>query len=251
MLDGKIALVTGASRGIGRAIALQLARAGALVAVHYGQNYEAAAEVVDKITATGGQAFPLQAKLDGLDSVHYLYQTLDTALLEHTGASQFDILVNNAGILTRGSIEDVTENLFDQAIEINLKAPFFLIQQALPRLRDNGRIINLSSGVTQEATPSVIAYAIAKGAINTLSRTLAAQLGKRGITVNAIAPGVTETDMADWVRKPEAQQFIASKTALGRVGQAEDVAEIALFLASPASRWVTGQCIDASGGFNL
>lgn len=251
LLDGKVALVTGASRGIGRAIALRFAHAGALVAVHYAQNRDAATEVVDKIKAAGGKAFSVQAQLSDLDSVIQLYAALDQALTEQIGTHQFDILVNNAGILSRGAIEEVTEKLFDEAIAVNLKAPFFLIQKALPRLRDGGRIINLSSGVTQVATPGVIAYAAAKGAINTVTRTLAAQLGKRGITVNAIAPGVTETDMANWVRNPESQAFIAGKTALGRVGQSDDIADVALFLASPDSRWITGQYLDVSGGFNL
>jgi len=251
VLEGKVALVTGASRGIGRSIALRFAQTGATVAVHYAQNQAAATAVVEQITALGGHAFPLKAPLENTTSVHQLYHLLDAVLLEHLGSTQFDILVNNAGVLMRGAIEELTEDQFNEAIAVNLKAPFFLIQQALPRLRDNGRIINLSSGVTQVATPNVIAYAAAKGAINTVTRTLAAQLGKRGITVNAIAPGVTETDMAEWVRKPEAQQFIASKTALGRVGQAEDIADVALFLASPESRWITGQLLDVSGGFHL
>lgn len=251
-IHGSVALVTGASRGIGRAIALRLAKDGATIAVHYGHNQDAANEVVQSITSKGGTAFLIQAELDTLKGVYALYDALDAALIERTETAEFDILVNNAGICPTATIENTTEEMFDQSFAVNVKAPFFLIQQALPRLRDGGRIINLSSAVTRVAAPSIAAYNLTKGAINTLTLTLAAQLGSRGITVNSVAPSATDTDMnASWLRQPESQQSIASMTALGRVGQAEDIADVVAFVASPDSHWMTGQYIEASGGFRL
>jgi NAD(P)-dependent dehydrogenase (short-subunit alcohol dehydrogenase family) len=251
-IHGSVALVTGASRGIGRAIALRLAKDGATVAVHYGRNQDAANEVVQSITSKGGTAFLVQAELETLKGVYVLYDALDAALIKRTGIAQFAILVNNAGIYPRATIENTTEEMFDQMFAVNVKAPFFLVQQALPRLQDGGRIINLSSAVTRVAAPNVAAYSLTKGAINTLTLTLAAQLGARGITVNSVAPSATDTDTnASWLRQPESQQSIASMTALGRVGQAEDIADVVAFVASPDSHWMTGQYVEASGGFHL
>ncbi|MBD0378917.1 SDR family oxidoreductase [Paenibacillus sedimenti] len=251
-LQGKVALITGASRGIGRAIAGRLAEEGALVAVHYGKNRDAAEEVVREIEKNGGAAFTIGADLGSLSGVEALYASFSEALQDRTGSSDFDILVNNAGIPVFGSVENLTESSFDEAMAINVKAPFFLIQQALPRLREDGRIINLSSAVTRIAIPDITAYSMTKGAINTLTLTLAKQLGPRGITVNAIQPGFIATDMnAALLENPEARKFGADFSIFGRWGQPADVADIAAFLASPDGRWVTGQLIDASGGSHL
>lgn len=251
-LHNKIALVTGASRGIGRGIAERLAQDGAYVAVHYGKNREAAEEVVRGIEKNGGSAFSLEADLGSYSGVEQLYAGLDAILHEQTGSTRFDILVNNAGIGLYGNIEMTTESSFDEVFAINVKAPFFLIQQALPRLREEGRIINISSGTTRIAIPDVTAYSMTKGAINTLTLTLAKQLGPRGITINAILPGFVATDMnAPMLENPETKKFGADFSIFGRWGQPDDVADIAFFLSSPDSRWITGQLIDASGGSHL
>jgi 3-oxoacyl-[acyl-carrier protein] reductase len=194
-LKGKIALITGASRGIGRAIALQLAQDGALVVVHYGKNQEIAEALVREIERRGGSAFTIGAEFRSLSGGRILFEALDKELQERTGSTHFDILVNNAGIGQVATIDEMTEESFDEVMNINVKAPLFLIQQALPRLRDEGRIINISSAVTRIAFPNLIGYSITKGAINTLTSILAKQLGARKITVNAILPGITETDM--------------------------------------------------------
>ncbi|MED1916599.1 SDR family oxidoreductase [Brevibacillus sp. NPDC058079] len=252
-LKGKIALVTGASRGIGRGIALRLAQDGALVVVHYGRRQEEAEAVVHEIERTGGQAFAIGADLRTLDGIRDFYATLDEALQKRTGDHHFDILVNNAGIGQILTLEEATEESFDEVMNINVKAPFFMIQQALPHLREEGRIINLSSFVTRAASPSVFTYSISKGAINTLTLALAKQLGSRHITVNAILPGIINTEMnaGTLQNNPDGQKYAAGLSTFNRWGEPDDVADIAAFLASSDSRWVTGQLIDASGGSHL
>ncbi|MEC0179990.1 SDR family oxidoreductase [Paenibacillus peoriae] len=251
-LEGKIALVTGASRGIGRSIALRLAQEGAVVAVHYGRRQHEAEEVVHKIEQSGGNAFTIGADISTLDGIHDLYASLDEALEERTGDHRLDILVNNAGIGQIVTLEETTEASFDEVMNINVKALLFVTQQALPRLRDGGRIINISSFVTRVASPSVFAYSMSKGAVDTLTRVLALQLGSRNITVNAIQPGIINTEMNDSTLKdPDGQKFAAGLSTFKRWGEPNDVADIAAFLASSDSRWVTSQLIDASGGSHL
>ncbi|WP_410770294.1 SDR family oxidoreductase [Fontibacillus sp. BL9] len=251
-LAGKIALVTGASRGIGRSIALRLAKEGAFVVVHYGKRKSEAEDVVHRIEHNGGKACAIGADLGTLGGVQDLFAGLDDVLRTHTGNQRFDILVNNAGIGQIIGLEETTEESFDEVMKINVKGPVFVTQQALPRLNDGGRIINISSFVTRAASPSVFAYSMTKGAIDTFTRLLAKQLGTRNITVNAIQPGIINTEMnAGTLQDPQGQQYAAGLSVFNRWGEPEDVADIAAFLASPDSRWVTGQCVDASGGSQL
>lgn len=251
-LTGKIALVTGASRGIGRGIALRLAQEGAIVAVHYGSKQLAAKQVVHQIEQNGGTAFAIGADLRTLNGIHELYALLDEALLQRTGDNRFDILVNNAGMGQILTLEETTEQSFDEVMSMNVKAPLFVTQQALPRLKDGGRIINISSFVTRVASPSVFTYSMSKGAIDTLTLALAQQLGSRYITVNAIQPGIINTEMnAGTLQDPHGQKMAAGLSTFKRWGEPEDVADIAAFLASSDSRWITGQFIDASGGSHL
>ncbi|MFJ9121529.1 SDR family oxidoreductase [Streptomyces sp. NPDC102394] len=252
-LTGKTALVTGGSRGIGRATAERLGREGALVAVHYGRNTAAADEVTAAIRAAGGAAFSVRAELGAIGDVETLWAEFDRQVLEHGDHAGLDILVNNAGITPRGHIEETTPEAFDEVFAVNVRAPFFLVQQGLKRLRDGGRIINVSSGATRIALTDIIAYSMTKGAIDTFTLTLAKAIGHRGITVNSVAPGIVDTDMnASWLRGNDAaEQSAADLSALGRVGRPTDVADVVAFLASDDSRWVTGQVIDATGGSQL
>ncbi|QVQ28374.1 SDR family oxidoreductase [Achromobacter deleyi] len=250
-LAGKTALVTGGSRGIGRAIALALGRRGARVAVHYNSASEAADEVVGQIQAAGGLAWTLQADLAEPDSPARLAEQARHALRERTGDDGLDILVNNAGVGLRARLPEVTPQDFDRVLQVNLKTPFFLIQHCLPFLRDAGRIINISSMGTRAAYPEMSVYAPAKAGLEALTLLLASELGARGITVNAVLPGATATDLNLRARDPEISRVIARTIALGRVGQPEDIADIVAFLASHEGRWVTGQSIDATGGQRL
>jgi NAD(P)-dependent dehydrogenase (short-subunit alcohol dehydrogenase family) len=250
-LTGKTALVTGASRGIGRAIALALGQRGAHVAVHYNAASDAADDVADLIRAAGGQAWTLRADLSAPEAASDLARDLRQTLLERNGDGGLDILVNNAGVGLRALLADVTPQDFDRVLQVNLKSPFFLIQHCLPFLRDNGRIINISSMGTRTAYPEMSVYAPAKAGLEALSLLLAAELGARGITVNAVLPGATSTDLNQRARDPEISQVIAKTIALGRVGQPEDIADIVAFLASHEGRWITGQSIDATGGQRL
>lgn len=251
-LEGKIALVTGASRGIGRAIAKRLAQDGALVAVHFRRDKDGATKTVSEIESAGGKAFKVEAELNSINGVHQLIEKLDAKLMKRTGSTAIDILVNNAGIGTQGTIEDTTEETFNEIIAVNLKGPFFLIQQALSRLQDEARIINISSAEVRIGLPGSIAYGLSKGALNTMTIPLAKQLGERNITVNTIMPGYTKTDInAHLLKNPDIRNFAIGSSVFKRLGQVEDIADAAAFLASADSRWITGQIIDVSGGFRL
>lgn len=243
-LAGKTALVTGGSRGIGRGIAERLGRDGARVAVHYGSNETAAKETVAAIETAGGSAFAFGAELGVPGDAEALWAEFDRQ------ADGLDILVNNAGIGLYSQVGEVQEAEYDRVFAVNVKAPFFIIQQGLPRLRDGGRIINISSGVTRIAFPITIGYSMTKGALNVLTHTLAQDLGPRGITVNAVAPGIIETEMMDGI--PETQRAeMAGYSTFGRIGQPADVADIVSFVASDDARWISGQYIDATGGSAL
>lgn len=249
-LTGKIALVTGASRGIGRAIAIALAEQGARIIVHYHQAGDAADGLASEIRAQGGEAWTVAADLSAADGASVLAHAVK-AIVRDASAGGLDILVNNAGVGLRARIADVREEDFDRVLQVNLKTPFFLIQQLLPVLRDGGRIINVSSMGTRAAYPEMSVYAPSKGGLEALTLLLAAELSPRNITVNAVLPGATATDLNQRARDPETAKVIAQTVALGRVGQPDDIADIVTFLASNAGRWVTGQNIDATGGQRL
>lgn len=246
-LRGKTALVTGASRGIGRAIAERLGRDGASVVVHYTQRSAEAQQVVAAIRAAGGQAIALAADIGTVDAIDELVRQTQ----QHFGA--LDILVNNAGIQLLKPITEVTEAEFDQMFQVNVKGPFFACQQAARSMADHGRIINVSTTVTRAMMAGYGLYGATKGAIEQLTRHLAKEVGARQITVNTVAPGPTDTEMLRG-GQPEAQlaaqtQMLAQLTALGRVGQPEDIADVVAFLTSAEARWISGQTIYVNGGF--
>ncbi|MEU8302737.1 SDR family oxidoreductase [Actinomadura sp. NPDC048955] len=252
-LEGKVALVTGGSRGIGRAIAERLGRDGATVAVAYARDETAANEVVERIRKDGGRAFALRAELGRHGDASRLWDAFDAHADDYAPGGAVDIIVNNAGIGRSSDLASLTEDEFDEVFAVNVRAPFFIVQQGLPRLRDGGRIINISSGVARIAMPEIMAYGATKGALDTFTLNLAKELGPRGITANSVAPGIIDTDVnAGWLRgDPQAEARAASLAALGRVGRPEDVADIVAFLASDDARWVTGRVIDATGGSGL
>jgi NAD(P)-dependent dehydrogenase (short-subunit alcohol dehydrogenase family) len=248
----KVALVTGASRGLGRAIALRLAKDGMTVIVHYGQHQAAADEVVSEIAALGSKAIALSAEISQVSSINAMFEKLDAELAKLTGEAKFDVLINNAGTAIAKPIGEWTEEEFNQQFDLNVKGLFFVTQAALPRLQDRGRIINLGTGLTRFSYPVYGVYAASKGAVNVLTQYLAASLGERGITVNTVAPGAIDTDLnASWLRSEEGQQQTLAITALKRIGMPDDIANVVSFLASEDSRWVTGQRIEASGGAHL
>jgi NAD(P)-dependent dehydrogenase (short-subunit alcohol dehydrogenase family) len=247
-LTGKAALVTGASRGIGQAIEIRLAARGAAVVVHYGTDKDGAAATVDQIEGAGGTAFAVRAELGGDDDAETLFAGVEAVL----AGRPLDIVVNNAAAAPAGPIGSTTRAEFDHLFAVNVRAPYFIIQRALSLLPDGGRIITLSSVATRMANPAQTSFAMTKGAIETMTLTLANQLGVRGITVNAVAPGATRsaTNGASF-EAPGLVAQITAGTALDRLGEPADVADVVAFLASEEARWITGQVLDASGGLFL
>lgn len=245
-LISRTALVTGASRGIGRAAARALAAAGARVIVHYGSAAKEAESLVAEIRAAGGKADAVGADLGAPDGAHKL-----AAEVKKLVGERLDILVANAGVATPASIEDQTVAEFDRMFAVNVRAPFFLVQQLLPLLGEGSSIVLLSSLAARASVGLLPAYAATKGAIDTLVKHFAALLGPRGIRVNAVAPGVIDTDMSSFVRSDEGRDYTLSIQALQRVGHPDDIADVIAFLASDAARWVTGDTLQAGGGSKI
>ena len=246
----KIALITGASRGLGRHTALALAARGMDVILTYRDNAEQASAVVRDIQALGGQAAALA--LDVADSRQFagFARQVAQTLRQHWQREQLDCLVNNAGIGIHANFADTSEAQFDQLMNIHLKGPFFLTQALLPLLADGGRILNISSGLTRFSQPGYAAYASMKGGVEVLTRYLARELGARGIRVNTLAPGAIETDFAGGLVRdnPHINAQLAAHTALGRVGLPEDIGAMAAALLSDEAGWMTAQRVEASGG---
>jgi 3-oxoacyl-[acyl-carrier protein] reductase len=241
-LQGKVALVTGASRGIGRAIALRLARDGAAVVVNYAGSQQQAQEVVAEIEKAGGHALAVRADVSKVADVVRLFD----ATFQRFG--RLDILVNNAGIILYKPLVDVTEEEYDRLFAVNVKGTFFACQQAARRMAGGGRIINLSSSTTAMMLPRYAAYVATKGAVEQLTHVLAKELGPRQITVNAVSPGPTDTELFSEGKTEEEKQRLAQLAALGRLGQPQDIAGVVALLCSDDARWITGQNLRANGG---
>ncbi len=250
-LKGKIALVTGGSRGIGAATAKALGECGATVAVHYGSNKDQALQVCGEVEQLGANAFAVGGDLSSMKGVNQLVDGFLSELEHRYGTPQFDILINNAGVAPTVPFETTDEATLDQILAINVKAPFFLTQKLARNIRDDGRVIITSSVVAYRQFPDIVAYSISKGAMDTMIIHLAPIFGPRRITVNSINPGAIETDMNPWLSTSDGQAIAHNIQALQRIGKAEDIANVMAFVASPGSSWITGQHIDVSGGTKL
>lgn len=249
----KIALVTGGSRGLGRNMALQLARNGADVLITWRSKKDEATSVCAEIKALGQKSSHLQLDTAVISSFPSFSSQLRTLLQEGWSRNDFDFLVNNAGIDVHSTFGQTTEKQFDDLLNVHFKGVYFLTQTLLPQLADGGRIVCVSTGLTRFAIPGYAAYASMKGAIEVFVKYLAKELGQRGITANAIAPGAIETDFTRgaFEHNPQLMGFIASQTALGRVGLPDDIGGLVAFLCSDEGRWLNAQRIEASGGMFL
>lgn len=249
-MSGKIAVITGASRGLGRNAALQLAHQGCGVIGTYNRNADAARSLVDEIAKAGGKAAVLELDVARCDTFAAFGDALCKTLENTFERENFDFLVNNAGIGIHALFAETTPAQFDELVNIQLKGPFFLTQTLLPYLHEEGSILNVSSGLTRFALPGFAAYAAMKGGIEVLTRYLAKELGPHGITVNTIAPGAIETDFGGGVVRDDhdTNQFIADNTALGRVGLPDDIGGAIVAMLSDGNRWMTAQRVEVSGG---
>ena len=245
-LTGKTALVTGASRGIGRAIALSLARAGAQVLVHYCQCESEAEAVVAEICNAGGRAAVIAGDLTDPDGAHKL-----AAHVRKIIGARLDILVANAGVSKTASIEDTSVEDFDRLVALNVRAPFFLVQQLMPVMCKNSSVVMLSSLAAHRSAGTLSAYAATKGAIDTLVSYFASVLGERGVRVNGVAPGGVQTDMSSFTSTAIGHRLALSTQALEGVAQPDDIGSVVAFLASSDARWITGETVYVDGGTHL
>jgi NAD(P)-dependent dehydrogenase (short-subunit alcohol dehydrogenase family) len=249
----KIAIITGGSRGLGKSMSLRLAQKGHDVILTYNSKKAEADGVVAQIEKMGRKAAALQLDVSDHKSFNAFAENVKSALGNNWQRNDFDFLINNAGIGIQASFLGTTEEQFDQLMNIHLKGPFFLTQKLLPLIKDGGRIVNLSSGLARFALPGYAAYAAMKGAIEVLTRYMAKELGARRITVNVVAPGAIETDFGGGAVRDNKQinDFIASQTALGRVGLPDDIGGAVASLVSDDSGWINGQRVEVSGGIFL
>ena len=251
--ETKIALVTGGSRGLGKDMALQLANKGLNVIITYNSNKTETEKVVAEIEAKGKSAIALQLNVEHSNSFDAFKESLSAVLQSKFGATNIDFLINNAGIGSHASFADTTEALFDSMMNIHLKAPFFLTQKLIPLLNEGGGIVNISSGLARFTTPGYDAYATMKGAVETLTKYQAKYFGERKIRVNVVAPGAIETDFnGGGVRdNADVNKYIASTTALGRVGLPHDIGSVVAFLCTDDAKWINAQRLEVSGGVNF
>ena len=249
----KIALVTGGSRGLGKNMAMKLAEKGNDVLITYNNNRQEAENVVAGIKAIGRNSAALQLNVGDSKTFDDFFKRVSIQLQESFGAGKFDFLINNAGIGIHASIAATEEEMFDELMNIHLKGVFFLTQKALPYLNDNGRIINLSTGLARFTTPGYAAYASMKGGVEVFTRYLAKEVGSRGITANVVAPGIIQTDFtkATFEHAPQVIKHIEANTALGRTGVPDDIGGVVAFLCTEEARWINAQRIEASGGMFL
>ncbi|TBM24117.1 SDR family NAD(P)-dependent oxidoreductase [Hafnia paralvei] len=252
-MSNKIALITGASRGLGKSMALHLAAQGIDVIITYRSQQQEAENVVQQIQLAGAKSAALPLDVSQISTFADFRQGLEQTLKQQWGRHTLDFLVNNAGIGINAPFAETSEQQFDQLMNIQLKGPFFLTQTLLPVMVDGGRILNISTGLSRFVLPGFAAYAAMKGAMEVLTRYQAKELGARGISVNILAPGAIETDFGGGVVRDnkEVNAFIASQTALGRVGLPEDIDKAVSMLLSDNANWVNGQRIEASGGMFL
>lgn len=251
-IANKLALVTGSSRGLGRNMALTLARNGADVIVTYRQRREEGESVVAEVEKLGRKAVPLRLDVADLASFDAFADSLGDTLASTWQRPNFDFLVNNAGIDSRAAYADTSEENFDRLLLAHFKGPYFLTQRLLPLLADGGAIVNLTTGLTRFTFPGFSAYASMKGAVEVFTRYLAKELAPRKIRVNGVAPGAIETDFTkEAFSNPQVVEFITTQTALGRVGVPDDIGGVVAFLCSEEARWVNGQRLEASGGILL
>lgn len=253
MKKSKIALITGGSRGLGKDMALRLAEKGLHVIITYNSSVEDAKKVVAQVEASGQMAAALQLNTGVIKSFDGFEAQLKSALSEHFGVDRFDFLINNAGIGGYKLISEVTEEFFDELLNIHFKGVYFLTQRMLPLMNDGGGIVNVSSGLTRVTFPRSSAYAAMKGAIEVFTRYLAKEYGTRGIRANTIAPGAIMTDFggAHLRNSEEGQKQVSAITALGRPGVAEDIGAVVAFLCTEDARWIDGQRIEVSGGMQV
>ncbi len=253
MENKKIALVTGGSRGLGKDMALSLAKKGISVVLTYNTNKEEAGKVAAEIESLGQNAYVFQLDAGNVKSFDAFFKSVTTVLKEKTGSTNFDFLINNAGTALYAPFAETTEEQFDTALNIHYKGVFFLTQKALPFINNGGRIINISSGLARTSFPGSSAYGSMKGAIEVLTRYMAKELGSRGIAANVVAPGAIATDFGGGRLRgnKELQAQISSFTALGRVGLADDIGGVVAFLCTEDAKWINGQRIEVSGGMNL
>ncbi len=241
-LHEKVAIITGSSRGIGAEVAKTLAHAGARVVINYVENKSAADALCNEIATEGGECIAVQADVGNPAAVKQLFD----AALEHF--QQIDILVNNAGILLFKEIADIQDDEFDRILTVNLKSVFYTLREAANKLADHGRIVNISSTVTRVMMPKYGAYAATKAGVEQLTRIFAREMGKRGITANAILPGPVDTELFRTGKTSVDIERMAAMSALGRIGTTDDVAQVVLFLVSDEAAWVNGQTIGVNGG---
>lgn len=245
-LAGKTALVTGASRGIGRASAVALAAAGAQVLVHYGRGAKEADDVASEIRRAGGRADAIAADLAAADGPHKLARQVRTIV-----GDRLDILVANAGVSKAAGIEETTVEDFDALFAVNVRAPFFLVQQLVPIMHEGSSVVLVSSLAAHAVVGTLPAYAASKGAIDTLVKHFAAALGQRGIRVNAVAPGVVATEMSNFTKTEAGRDYVLGLQTIKRLAQPDDLGDVVAFLASSEARWITGDTIHVDGGSKL